>query len=222
MELTINWFGYWHTADIKQALFPIFSSFVVIAAAEIGDKSQLVCMVLASKHRSAPVFWGAVSAFATLNTLAVLFGAALAQWLPEYLLAACVALMFAGFGLHAIFANAEEEQEEVVEISRRGMFLTTLTLITVAEFGDKTQLAVAALSSTAEPWAVWTGATLALALTSGLGILAGKTLLKRMRLSLLKKISGIIFIVLALSAAYRALISLPTWVWDKICFSAFV
>ena len=50
------------------------ATFLLIALAEIGDKSQLVCMTLAARHRPAPVIIGAISAFAILNMLAVLFG----------------------------------------------------------------------------------------------------------------------------------------------------
>lgn len=55
---------------------------MLIALAEFGDKSQLVCMTLAARHRGLPVVFGAVAAFAILNLLAVLFGAAVAAWLP--------------------------------------------------------------------------------------------------------------------------------------------
>lgn len=181
------------------------TSFVLIAAAEIGDKSQLVCMTLASRHRAAPVLWGAVAAFALLNTLAVVFGAAIASWLPDYFVAGMVALLFAGFGLHALLKHDDVDDDgEIVEKTGHGIFLTTLFLITVAEFGDKTQLAVVALSSTAQPLAVWLGATLALTFTSALGVLAGRTVLQRMPLTFLHKISGLIFLVLALVAAYQA------------------
>jgi putative Ca2+/H+ antiporter (TMEM165/GDT1 family) len=80
-------------------------------------------------------------------------------------------------------------------------------LITVAEFGDKTQLAVVALSSSTAPIAVWLGSTAALASSSALGVLAGQTILKKMPLGLLHKISGSIFLVLAAIAAYRAYVS---------------
>ena len=59
------------------------TAFLLVALAEIGDKSQLVCMTLAARHRGWPVVIGAVAAFAFLNALAVLFGAAVAAWLPE-------------------------------------------------------------------------------------------------------------------------------------------
>ncbi len=191
--------------NLGQLLATSSTSFALIAAAEIGDKSQLVCMTLASRHRAAPVLWGAIAAFALLNTLAVVFGVAIANWLPEYLVAASVALLFAGFGLHALFQHEDEDEEDdVVEKLGHGIFLTTFLLITVAEFGDKTQLAVVAFSSTALPLAVWLGSTLALAFTSALGVLAGRTVLQRMPLVLLHKISGVIFLVLAAVAAYQA------------------
>ncbi|MGZ4959085.1 MAG: TMEM165/GDT1 family protein [Methylomonas sp.] len=182
------------------------TSFALIAAAEIGDKSQLVCMTLASRHRGLPVLWGAVAAFALLNTLAVVFGVAIADWLPEYLVAAIVALLFGAFGIHALLNHDGEndDQEEVVEKSGHGIFLTTFLLITVAEFGDKTQLAVVAFSSTAQPLAVWLGSTLALTFTSALGILAGRTVLQKIPLTLLHKISGVIFLVLAAIAGYKS------------------
>ncbi|WP_442496936.1 TMEM165/GDT1 family protein [Methylobacter sp. sgz302048] len=180
------------------------TSYALIAAAEIGDKSQLVCMTLASRHRGLPVMLGAITAFAFLNTLAVVFGVAIAAWLPEYIVAATVAFLFAAFGIHALRIEEEDEDEEVKEKSGHGIFFTTFLLITVAEFGDKTQLAVVALSSTASPVAVWLGSTAALASTSALGILAGRTILQKFPLTLLHKISGAIFLILAVLAGYRA------------------
>jgi putative Ca2+/H+ antiporter (TMEM165/GDT1 family) len=183
------------------------TSFALIAAAEIGDKSQLVCMTLASRHRPLPVLLGAVAAFAFLNTLAVVFGVAIASWLPEHLVAAIVAFLFAAFGIHSLRIESEDENEEIKEKSGHGIFFTTFLLITVAEFGDKTQLAVVALSSTATPIAVWFGSTAALISTSALGILAGRTILQKIPLGLLHKVSGVIFLMLSVFAGYRAYVS---------------
>ncbi len=183
------------------------TSFALIAAAEIGDKSQLVCMTLASRHRALPILLGAVTAFAFLNTLAVVFGVAIASWLPEYIVATIVAVLFAAFGIHSLRVEAEDDNVEVKEKSGHGIFFTTFLLITVAEFGDKTQLAVVGLSSTVAPIAVWFGSTAALASTSALGIIAGRTILQKVPLVLLHKISGTLFLMLSVFAAYRAYIS---------------
>jgi putative Ca2+/H+ antiporter (TMEM165/GDT1 family) len=186
------------------------TSFALIAAAEIGDKSQLVCMTLASRHRALPVILGATFAFAFLNSLAVIFGVAIANWLPEYIVSGIVALLFAVFGIHALLINEDDDDtEKFEEKSNHSVFFTTFVLITVAEFGDKTQLAVVALSSTALPAAVWTGATLALFATSTLGVLAGRIVLKKIPLTLLHRSSAVIFLILACAAGYNTYITSP-------------
>ena len=175
----------------------------LVALAELGDKTQLVCMILATRHPPAPVLLGAVAAFAVLNLLAVLFGAAAAAWLPEWLIAASVAILFAVFGMRAL-READAEMIEVQEYAGRGMFLSAFTLIFLAELGDKTQLAVAGLAGTQAALPVWVGGTLALALTSALGVLAGQTLLRRLPVHVLHRVSGVLFLVLAAFAAWRA------------------
>jgi putative Ca2+/H+ antiporter (TMEM165/GDT1 family) len=191
------------TGNWREIAAAAATSFALIVTAEIGDKSQLVCMALASKHKPLPVLLGASAAFALLNTLAVVFGAAIASWLPQYIVAATVAFLFAIFGIHALRMNGGDD-EEIQEKSGHGIFFTTFLLITVAEFGDKTQLAVVALSSTSMPAAVWIGSTAALITTSALGVLAGRTILQKFPLALLHRISGVIFLMLAIGAAYRA------------------
>lgn len=194
----------WRASSMAELSATTLTSFVLIVAAEMGDKSQLVCMTLAARHKAMPVILGAVAAFALLNTLAVIFGVAIASWLPEYVVAITVAVLFTVFGIHSLRVQEPDGDEEVQERSNHSLFFTTFLLITVAEFGDKTQLAVVALSSTAAPIAVWLGSTVALAFTSILGVLAGRTILKKVPLVLLHKISGSIFLVLAAIAAYRA------------------
>ena len=181
------------------------STFTLIALAEIGDKSQLVCMTLAARHRHWPVILGATTAFLVLNALAVLFGAGVAAWIPERVTAGLVALLFGAFGIHSLYKQDDSEPEDVVEKSGYGIFLTTLLLILVAEFGDKTQIAVAGLAGSLDPLPVWLGATTALVMVSVLGVWAGRTVLQRLPLLWLHRISGGVFLLFALLAAWRAL-----------------
>ncbi len=190
--------------EIQAGLTAAATSYALILAAEMGDKSQLVCMALASKHRPVPVVLGALAAFAVLNAVAVVFGKAIANWFPAYVVAAVVALLFFIFGIQALRTKIEEPHEEFKEKSGHGIFFTTFLLITVAEFGDKTQLAVVAMSSTSSPVGVWLGATCALGTTSALGVLAGRKLLQRIPLELLHKIGGILFLMLAVIAIVRS------------------
>ena len=181
------------------------ATFLLIALAEIGDKSQLVCMTLAARHRGLPVVLGAVAAFAFLNLLAVLFGAAVAAWLPEWIVTAAVAVLFAVFGISALRFTEEDDDEEIAEKPGHGIFATTFLMIFLAEFGDKTQIAVAGLGSTADATATWVGATLALACTSILGVVAGRRWLNRLPLRWIHRISGVFFLLLALLAVLRLL-----------------
>jgi putative Ca2+/H+ antiporter (TMEM165/GDT1 family) len=188
-----------------ESLSVALSTFALIALAEIGDKSQLVCMALAAHHRHWPVILGAASAFIALNTLAVTFGAVIALWVPERVLAGLVAVLFGLFGLYALRTQSGGAAERVVEQSYHSIFLTALLLIFVAEFGDKTQIAVAGLASSMAPFAVWLGATLALILVSGLGVWFGRTVLQRIPIEWLHRLSGVIFVLFAFFAAWRAI-----------------
>ncbi len=204
------------STDLLHWLSVSASSFALIFAAEFGDKSQLVCMTLAFKHRAIPVFLGAVAAFIFLNGLAVVFGAAIASWIPGYVIAAIVMLLFAGFGLNALLAKDEEDEDNPAPMKIHNLFFATFVLITFAEFGDKTQLAVVALSSTALPMAVWAGSTAALAATSAIGVFAGRKILQKISFELLHRISGVIFIVLAAFAGYSAYLKMPDQLISKL------
>jgi len=175
----------------------VTTPFGLVFLAELGDKSQLVCMALAARHRHWPVLVGAVAAFLLLNTLAVVFGAGLSHWVPERVLAAIVAMLFAGFGILSLRAREEEGQGDIEERSGHGIFVTTFLMIFLAEMGDKTQIAVAGMASTLPIIPVWIGATLALITTSALGVVAGRKLLRRIPIHRLHQISGVFFLILA-------------------------
>lgn len=194
---------------LSESLTVSMTAFTLIGLAEIGDKSQLVCMTLAARHRHWPVLIGAAAAFLVLNALAVVFGAGIAAWIPEQVTATVVALLFGAFGIHLLIAKGGDDDGAVVERPGRGIFVTTFLLILVAEFGDKTQIAVAGLASTTAPLPVWIGASAALVLVSALGVWAGRTILQRLPLRWLHRIGGGIFLMFALLAGWRALAGAP-------------
>ncbi|MBL4798447.1 MAG: TMEM165/GDT1 family protein [Oleispira sp.] len=183
------------------------TSFLLVFAAEIGDKSQLVCMALAVRYRALPVLAGSILAFLLLNSIAVIFGSAIAGWIPELAIAVIVSLLFLGFGLHALLANGDDEEitDEDLQIkSQKHILFSTFALITLAELGDKTQLAVVALSSQGDSLSVWFGSTLALVTTSVMAVWAGRTILQRFPIVILHRFSGVLFIILGLLAAYSS------------------
>ncbi|WCE30330.1 TMEM165/GDT1 family protein [Vibrio sp. SCSIO 43137] len=183
--------------ELFSSTLPVFAA---IFLAEMGDKSQLVCMALASRHKTRPVAFGAIAAFGLLNLFAVTLGSNLSQLVPQQWVTLAAAILFIVFSLHSLFANHEEESAGDLSqpIKKRGILLTTFIMIFLAELGDKTQLAVFTMSSTYSPVSVWIGSTLALTATSLLGIYAGRKWLAKVNIQLLHKISGLFFIGLAL------------------------
>ena len=185
------------TTSVLGGLTAVVTTFGLIFLAELGDKSQLVCMTLAARYHHRPVFLGALTAFVALNSLAVIFGATVAHWVPDRLLAACVAILFGVFGLLALRTEAGESAADIQERCGYGIFATTFSMLFVAEMGDKTQLAVACMTGTLPPIAVWIGATLALATTSALAVLVGQRLLRRLPVHRLHQVSGVVFLLFA-------------------------
>lgn len=185
------------------AITPFFETFFLVFLAEFGDKSQLVAMILAARYRPLPVIIGAVAAFAVLNLLGVLFGAVVAQWVPSWLVAVIVAILFFVFGFQSLRFSEDEDDGENVKVGKQ-LLLSVFLLIFMAEFGDKTQLAVAALGSINSFWLVWLGATLALSLTTIIGVLVGQKLFNRVSIGLVHRGSGVLFLVFGFVALYES------------------
>ncbi|MFK7958574.1 MAG: TMEM165/GDT1 family protein [Lysobacterales bacterium] len=181
------------------------SSFALIALAEIGDKSQLVCMTLATRHRPLPILMGAATAFAVLNLLAVMFGAVVAAWMPDRAMSGVAAVLFGLFGVHALLSGNKSEPEDEMNNSVANLFFATLFLILVAEFGDKTQISVAALAGSLPHLQVWLGATMGLVTVSSLGVWAGRTVLQRVPVHWVRRGSGLMFLTFALIACWHAI-----------------
>ncbi|MEG3639668.1 TMEM165/GDT1 family protein [Magnetococcus sp. PR-3] len=181
----------------------IFSTSLLIGLAEIGDKSQLVCMLLAARHRPLPVLFGASLAFMLLNGLAVTLGATLALWLPHLWITLAATVLFAFFGVQMLRTATEDEEEVQAQSSTSNIFLTACVMIFTAEMGDKTQIAIAGLATTLNPIDVWLGATIALVLTSYMGVFFGYKLLNRIPTQRLHQIAGLFFLGMAALAFSR-------------------
>lgn len=182
-----------------ELLAPFSKAFFLVFIAEFGDKSQLVSMTLAARYRALPVLIGAIAAFAVLNLLGVTVGATLAEWLPQWIVLLLVALLFTLFGVQALRDDGSDDEDGVSKVGKH-LLVSVFILIFLAELGDKTQLAVAGMAGVELPVAVWLGGTLALMLTTLIGVVAGRTFLQRVPLYWVHKVSGILFLLFALLA----------------------
>lgn len=161
----------------EPALFA--STFGLIFAAELPDKTAFATVLLAVRRRPLPVFAGAALALGVQAFIAVAFGGVLSL-LPARAVRAGAGLVFLGFAW-AMWNREEEEMPEVAAPPGEPGFWSSaaaaFAVIFVAEWGDLTQLATATLAARhGRPFTVFLGATAALWSVSGLAVLAGRRL----------------------------------------------
>ncbi len=185
-------------------LTTLFSSFVLLFLAEMGDKTQLMVMTLAHRHRAMPVIVGGCAAFTVLNLLAVFVGQGVAQVIPREVVLIAAGLLFSVFAWRS-WADAEEASDSDGNTSHRAVWLASFMLIFVAELGDKTQLAMVALAAqSSSPWSVFVGGTLALWGVTLIGAALGVTLLRRIPHYWVHRTVALLFLVFALLAFAEA------------------
>lgn len=181
----------------------LLSAFALLFLAEMGDKTQLMAMTLAHRYKVLPVVVGTFAAFALLNLLAVLVGEGLARIVPRNAVLIAAGVLFLVFAWRS-WRDSEGEATEATTIDHRRAWLTSFTLIFVAELGDKTQLALVALAAkTGELWSVFVGGTLALWAVSLLGILVGNTLLRRIEPRRVHRAAVLLFLLFGLLALWQ-------------------
>jgi putative Ca2+/H+ antiporter (TMEM165/GDT1 family) len=191
------------------SLAVIATTFALIFLAELPDKTALASLVLATRYPGRYVFLGAAGGFTVQVALAVAAGALLALMPHRALEAVVAALFLIGAGLmlwHSRGGAQEEDEPEVKQVSSpwRAM-LVSFGVITVAEFGDLTQIVTANLAAKYDWASVSVGALAALWLVAGLAVLGGQTLLRWVPLTLVIRAAAAIMLVLAGISLYSAI-----------------
>ncbi len=146
----------------------------LIFIAEIGDKTQLMVLAFATRHRSLPVLLGVLAAASAVSAISVAVGSAIGMALPLSWIRIFAGIAFIVFGLWTLKGEEEDENEETHE-GRFGPFLTVFLAFFVAEIGDKTMLATITISSQqSSAVAVWAGASLGLFFANVLAVVVGR------------------------------------------------
>ena len=118
----------------------------LVAVAEIGDKTQLLALLLAARFRKpAPIILGILVATIANHALAAWVGVAAASLLNGPWMKWVLGLAFIGFGVWALIPDKFEGSDKPKD--RAGVFLTTLVAFFFVEMGDKTQVATVALAA---------------------------------------------------------------------------
>lgn len=169
------------------------TSSVLVALAEIGDRTQLLSFVLAARlRRPLSIIAGIFLATLANHALAASVGVALASALPPASLPWITGLLFVCFGLWALHPDA---LNGVPRLHRAGAFVTALMAFFVAEMGDKTQLATVTLGAHFDALAtVVAGTTLGMMIANVPAVLVGEALAQRLPLRTVRFAAAAVFI----------------------------
>lgn len=163
----------------------------------MGDKTQILAMMFATKYKTGKVLLGILIGSALNHGLAVAFGSLLGQFIPIWILQIVAGFAFVGFALWTLMGDEEEDEEDEGYTGKK----TQSAVIVVAmafflgELGDKTQLTAITLSvATAYPVFVLLGTVSGMIVTSSIGILVGSKIGDRLPEALIKVVSSGIFL----------------------------
>ena len=197
----------------------VATAFALIFPVELPDKTFVATLVLATRYRPLLVWIGVSAAFLVQCLVAVVAGGLLSL-LPSAVVGAVAGALFL-IGAVVLWRGAssadegEAAEEEAVagkttaDVHGFRVVATSFGVLFLAEWGDLSQLLTAGLAARYEdPVSVFTGSWLALVTVAALAVLLGRTLLRFVRLSTIRRVGAVVCLVLACVAAYDVVASL--------------
>ncbi len=188
--------------------WPLFlSTFGIIFLAELPDKTFFATLLLAARLSPFPVFLGACGAFAIQCVIAVAAGSAIGL-LPARLVRVLAGSAFVIMAV-LLWIKREDAEERGPEDGAGRRFgraaAAAFAVVFVAEWGDLTQIASAALAAKyREPGTILASATLALWAAAGLAVAAGHRVKGRFHPAALQKFAAAVFLAVGLFVLVRA------------------
>lgn len=170
----------------------------LVALAEMGDKTQLLSLVLAARFRRPwPIVWGILVATLVNHGLAGAVGSLVTQWLGPEALRWILGGSFIAMAIWMLIPDKLDEGDTEQKGPRFGVFGTTLALFFIAEMGDKTQVATVMLAAQYGQWlAVVAGTTLGMMLANVPVVWFGDRITQRVPIRLVHAVSAVIFLAL--------------------------
>lgn len=193
------------TRPFRNPVEAFFIPTLIVALAEIGDKTQLLALVLAARYRKP---WPIVLGIAVATLANHLAAGALGNWvstlLSEKTLTWLLAASFAAVALWTLVPDKLDDDEG--NTARQfGPFIATLIAFFLAEMGDKTQVATVMLAAQYDAFAlVILGTTVGMLIANVPVVLIGNFAAERLPLTLIRRVAATAFGLLALYAAYEA------------------
>lgn len=177
----------------------LLSSTLIVALAEMGDKTQLLALLLAARFKKPiPIILAILAA--TLINHGV--SAALGQWITAVLnplwLVWGLSIGFIAMAAWMLVPDKlDDETESINRWQKYGVFGATFILFFIAEIGDKTQIATVALAAKYDSiFLVTIGTTVGMLIANVPAVLIGDRFASRLPIALIHKIGALIFLVL--------------------------
>jgi putative Ca2+/H+ antiporter (TMEM165/GDT1 family) len=180
-----------------------FVSTGIVALAEMGDKTQLLSLVLAARFgRPWPILWGILVATLANHALAGAVGASVTAWLGPQWLRWILAGSFIAMAAWMLIPDRLDD-DDAPAAPRHGVFVTTVIAFFLAEMGDKTQVATVMLAAQYQVWlAVVAGTTLGMMLANAPVVWFGERMMRRVPVRAVHVVSALIFLGLGLGVLF--------------------
>jgi len=172
----------------------------IVALGEMGDKTQLLAMLLAARFRKPiPIVLGILVATLANHALAGAVGQWVADAIGPVWLRWIIGGSFLAMAVWMMIPDQIDEDEADAKGLRLGVFGTTVVAFFLAEMGDKTQIATVALAARySDIVAVVAGTTLGMMLANVPAVYLGDQIAKKVSMTLVHGVSALIFAVLGL------------------------
>ena len=192
---------------LEPALEAFFISTGAVALGEMGDKTQLLAMLLAARfRRPLPIVLGILVATVLNHASAGIVGAWVAHALGPDIMRWVIGISFIAMAVWMLIPDQLDADDAVLTPRRFGVFGTTLVAFFLAEMGDKTQIATVALAAQFEPLiAVVIGTTFGMLLANVPVVLVGARFSQRLPLRAARLIAAAVFAALGLWVAFRGI-----------------
>lgn len=185
-----------------------FVSTAIVALAEMGDKTQLLSLVLAARFRKPwPIVLGILVATLVNHALAGAVGAWVTQMVGPDAMRWILGLSFIAMAVWMLIPDKLDD-DGTSQHSRWGVFGTTLIAFFLAEMGDKTQIATVMLAAQYTGAYVWVvaGTTFGMMLANAPVVWLGDKLVKKVPIRMVHLVSAAIFLVLGLLALFAPML----------------
>jgi putative Ca2+/H+ antiporter (TMEM165/GDT1 family) len=188
-------------------------SLAMIFLAELGDKTQLVALTLATRYNAKVVLWGIFWSTLAVHVVSAGLGWVMGGLLPTDWIRFTAGIAFIGFGFWTLRGDCLEEDENGACRRIASPFWLVFVTFFLAELGDKTMLSTVTLGATHSFVPVWIGSTIGMVLSDGLAIWVGKLLGARLPERAIQIGAAVVFFGFGIFSAAEGGVKLPAFAW---------